>query len=60
MGGADGAMIYLDLPVPTMALAALQGWLNGERIYADGVFTAPAKPDDGDARSTLEDRSHHY
>ncbi|MGV8932867.1 MAG: hypothetical protein ACOH1R_12260 [Luteimonas sp.] len=53
-------MIYLDLSVPTMALAALQGWLNGERIYADGVFTDPAKPDDGDARSTLEDRSHHY
>lgn len=31
-------MLYLDLAVLTVALAALQGWLGGELVYRDGVF----------------------
>lgn len=55
-------MVYLDLAVLTVALAAFQGWLGGELVYTDGVFVAQANPaaKEGDNSAPSGDHGHHH
>ena len=61
---ADGVvpMVYLDLAVLTVALAAFQGWLGGELVYTDGVFVRQGEmtTGEGEAVSTPKGHGHHH
>lgn len=54
-------MVYLDLAVLTVALAAFQGWLGGELVYTDGVFVAQEKPivEEGEDSGKSGGHGHH-
>ena len=64
MYAADGVvpMVYLDLAVLTVALAAFQGWLGGELVYTDGVFVRQGETTtgEGEAVSTPKGHGHHH
>lgn len=53
-------MIYLDLAVLTVALAAFQGWLGGELVYTDGVFVAQGKQVEKNDQDSGNSKDHGH